>query len=434
MGKSVQVGPIHLVDGVTKFNFWTFIYAAFICIGMLAGMNFLQVYVITEHIQVPIAQQGAITGELAFLTEVIAIFLIVPFGILSDRIGRKPVIIFGILMLAIGYALFPFANTIPELMVYRLIFSVGAAALSALIVIVGNDYTQDVSRGRLFGFSGVANGLGVIFMSVIVAGIPSVLIGQGFDAITAGKVMFLTAAVLCLISGGIFTLGLKAGTPAAVTTRPPFLELMTSGLRAAKNPRIALSYGAAFAGRSDNAIKGLFISLWAIQVAQLAGTPSADALAGAGRLMGLMGAVIMIWMPLFGYILDRINRVTGMAFAMGLAGVGYTSMFFVDDPLATSSIPFFILLGLGQGSAIIASVTLVGQEAKVKERGTVIATSGLFGAVGILVTALVGGRLFDAVSPSAPFVLVGLFQLILFVFAVLVRIFAGARTDEVIAA
>ena len=150
--------------------------------------------------------------------------------------------------------------------------------------------------------------------------------------------------------------------------------------------------------------------------------------------MGLMGAVIMIWMPLFGYILDRINRVTGMAFAMGLAGVGYTSMFFVDDPLATSSIPFFILLGLGQGSAIIASVTLVGQEAKVKERGTVIATSGLFGAVGILVTALVGGRLFDAVSPSAPFVLVGLFQLILFVFAVLVRIFAGARTDEVIAA
>ena len=36
----VSIGPIKLAPGVTRFNFWTFMYASFICIGMLAGMNF----------------------------------------------------------------------------------------------------------------------------------------------------------------------------------------------------------------------------------------------------------------------------------------------------------------------------------------------------------------------------------------------------------
>ncbi|MDG1462731.1 MAG: MFS transporter [Gammaproteobacteria bacterium] len=425
MGEIIKVGPIQLADGVQKFNFWTFMYAAFVCVGMLAGMNFLQGYVITVNLNVPLGQQGAVTGDLAFWTEMVAIFLIVPFGILSDRIGRKPVMIFGILMLAAGYALFPFAEDVQQLIVFRIIFAVGAAALSALIAIVGNDYTEDVSRGRLFGIAGVMNGFGVIFMSVVVAGIPAILVSRGWDSVTAGIVMFLFAAGLCAVSGLIFFFGLRSGTPAQPSARPPMRILMTSGLRAAANPRVALAYGAAFAGRSDNAIKGLFISLWAIQVAAVTNIETAEALAGAGRLMGIMGLVILLWMPLFGLILDRVNRVTGMAVAMGLAGLGYLSMGLIDNPLEAKYIPLFILLAIGQGSAILASVTLVGQESNEEERGTVVATSGLFGAIGILVAAVIGGRLFDSIGPSAPFVFVGAFQFLLCVAAVLVRIFSA---------
>ncbi len=36
--ESLKVGPVALMPGVRKFNFWTFMYAAFICIAMLAGM------------------------------------------------------------------------------------------------------------------------------------------------------------------------------------------------------------------------------------------------------------------------------------------------------------------------------------------------------------------------------------------------------------
>ena len=397
-------------------------YASFICVGMLAGMNFLQSYVLTEHLQIPANEQGAVTGNLAFWTEIVTIFLIVPFGILSDRIGRRPVMIAGVLFLALGYALFPFATSIGELTLYRIVFAIGAAALSALIAIVGNDYTDEVSRGRLFGFAGLMNGLGVIFMSVVIAAIPAALTARGVEPVAAGIAMFLTAAVLCVIAAVIFSRGLKGGVPVTTAAPPPLRALLTSGLRAASNPRIALSYGAAFAGRSDNAIKGLFVSLWAIQVAALTGLSTSDALAGAGRLMGIMGLVILIWIPLFGLILDRVNRVTGLAIAMGLAGLGYASMGFVDAPLETKYLPLFVLLAMGQGSAIIGATTLVGQEAPAAERGTVVATSGLFGAVGILLATVVGGRIFDSIGPSAPFVMLGFFQLVLCLAAVVVRI------------
>jgi MFS family permease len=145
-------------------------------------------------------------------------------------------------------------------------------------------------------------------------------------------------------------------------------------------------------------------------------------MAQAGRLMGLMGAVTLIWTPLFGLILDRLNRVSGMALAMLLAALGYGSMGLITSPLDSAMWPAFVLLAIGQGSAIIASVTLVGQEASPQERGTVVATNGWFGAVGILIASLLGGYLFDVLGPWAPFVMIGIFQGFVFLFAVGVRV------------
>jgi len=137
-----------------------------------------------------------------------------------------------------------------------------------------------------------------------------------------------------------------------------------------------------------------------------------------------MSLVGMLWVPIFGFILDRINRVTGLAIALGLAGFAYSSMMFVTSPLDFAMLPLFLVLSIGQISVMASSMTLVGQEADVETRGAVIGMNGFFGAIGILIAFAVGGRLFDSMGPSAPFVMVGVFQLFLFVLTVAVRIFS----------
>ena len=417
-----SVGPVRLAPGIAPLNFWSFMYASFICIGILAGLNIMQPYVLTEILRLPRDVQGTASGDLGVWQEIIAILLINPFGWLSDRIGRRPLMIFGIIVCGIGMGLYPFCTDIQQLTAARALFAVGSASLAAMIAVVANDYPAEISRGRMIGFSNVMNGVGVLFITFFVAQIPAMLMARGADAVTAGRVMFLFAAVLCLLSAACFRLGLKGGTPAHAQNRPEWKDLMLSGFRAGRNPRVLLSYGAAFIGRADVSIKGMFLSLWAIAAAPDIGMSTADALARGGQLLGIISLVGMAWVGIFGWLLDRVNRVTGMAIAMGLGGVGYTSMWLVSSPLDFSNLPWFVLLSIGQVSAICASVTLVGQEAKPAERGAIVSMNGFFGALGIFLAFAVGGRLFDAYGPHAPFVMVGLLQLVLFVAAIGIRI------------
>jgi MFS family permease len=429
--QGIKVGPLHLVPGVSRLNLWAFLYASFICIGILAGMNFLQPYVLTENLNIPRGEHGTVSGDLGLWQEVIAILLINPFGWLADRIGRRPLMVFGIIVCGIGYGLYPFADSIEQLTLYRVIFAVGASCLAALIAVIANDYPEESSRGKMVGFGNMMNGVGVIFMTAIIAQIPRLLSSQGVSAISGGQIMFLIVAILCVLSAFLFRVGLQGGTPVAMEHQPDWRVLITSGIRAGRNPRILLSYGAAFIGRADVSIKGMFLSLWAVSVGPEFGLDPAHAISKAGQMLGIISLVGMAWVVVFGYIMDRLNRVTGMAIAMGLAGVGYTSMWWVTSPLDFSMLPWFMILSIGQVSAILASVTLVGQEAKPEERGAVVAMNGFFGAVGILLAFVIGGRLFDAIGPQAPFVMVGIFQLVLFVAAVGIRIFSpGAGNDN----
>jgi MFS family permease len=420
----ISVGPVQLAPGITRFNFWTFMYASFICIGMLAGMNFLQPYVLVENLNIPRAAQGTVSGNLGFWQEIVALALINPFGWMSDRIGRRPLMIFGIVVCGIGYGLYPFAETIGELTIYRIIFAVGASSLAAIIAVVANDYPAERSRGRLVGLGNMMNGVGVIFMTAIVAQIPGILGERGVDSMTAGRVTFLFAAGLCVFSALWFRLGLKAGVPVASDAVQDWRVLMLSGIRAARNPRILLSYGAAFIGRADVSIKGMFISLWAVSAGTGFDMTPAQSMGKAGQLMGIISLIGMLWVVIFGWFLDRVNRVTGLAIAMGLGGIGYSCMWWVPSPLDFTYLPAFVILSIGQMSVICASVTLVGQEANPGERGAIVAMNGFFGAIGIMLAFAIGGRLFDAIGPSAPFVMVGLFQLVLCVLAIGVRIFA----------
>lgn len=422
--KANRVGPIYMMPGVSRVNIYSTFYAGFITISMLTGINFLQGYILTEHLNIPRAQQGTISGDLAFWTELITIALFIPFGALSDRIGRRPIYIIGLLFVCLGYGLYPFAESITELLIYRLIFAVGVAAAATMLSAVQNDYPMERSRGILIGLTGTMNVLGVIFMASGIARIPDLLTEQGYDPVTAGQVMFLIPTALCLLSIGILQMGLKGGTPVKKEDQRDIKTLLLSGLKAAKNPRIALSYAGAFAARADFILKGLFLALWVIHAGGQEGMSPAQSMARFATIIFLMQISGLIWSPVFGWIMDRVNRVTAAIIALTFASIGYTSMGIITSPLDFAMLPFFIILTLGTSGMVVASLGIIGQEAAPAERGSVIAMNSLFGAIGILVLTSGGGRLFDIIGPSAPFVVAGLAQGVLLIAAIIIRIVA----------
>ena len=44
------------------------------------------------------------------------------------------------------------------------------------------------------------------------------------------------------------------------------------------------------------------------------------------------------------------------------------------------------------------------------KRGAIVGVFNLAGAIGILISSGIGGRMFDAIGPSAPFILIGVLQ------------------------
>ena len=64
------------------------------------------------------------------------------------------------------------------------------------------------------------------------------------------------------------------------------------------------------------------------------------------------------------------------------------------------------LLGAGQVCAILASQTVLGQEAPLAVRGAVFGLAGICASAGILFTNILGGTMFDLVGKGSPFFLI----------------------------
>jgi MFS family permease len=105
---------------------------------------------------------------------------------------------------------------------------------------------------------------------------------------------------------------------------------------------------------------------------------------------------------------------------MVLAGVGYFALYLLEDPLGPMMWPVAVLIGMGEMSANLASLTLIGSEAPEKGRGAVIGMFSLCGAIGILSIAKFGGMLSGVYGTIAPFVLIAIANAVVFVFAMLV--------------
>jgi len=421
---TARIGNIELASGVRVMHFWTYMYASLICIGMISNMNFSQPYILMEHLGIPDEFTGRITGQLTLITEVMNLLLIWPFGILADRIGRRPVIMLGIGMIGLSYALYPWATEVNELMAIRVIFGIGVAAAAAMTATIQNDYPAESSRGRVIGFSSAFNALGIVFATWMVSRLPVWLQDAGMEPVAAGRYAYGSAALVCFVSMLIFRFGLKGGVPEQTRQRPRWWDLIRTGIEQMRNPRIVLAYVYAMPARGALVVFGLFTSLWASTAFRAAGGEVAVAQYQVW-LPSTVGTLTAVgWSFVFGWILDRISRVAGVVLSTAISMVAYGSIYFVETPLDLRMLPLFALVGASMAGGMMSSMALVGQEAPPAKRGAVIGLLSLFGSAGIMLAATYGGEVFSLATPWAPFLLIAGAQAVVFVVALVVWVVA----------
>ena len=412
---------LRVSDGVSGLNMSTLLFGSFFGIAMMGFVNACQPYLFTEVLKVPLDEQGPLAGNLTFLSEVVVICVIGLIGAMSDKVGRKPLWVGAFAVMAIGYFLYPLATTVNELTVYRMFFALGLAGNTAMLPSVANDYAVDSSRGKLISVCFLLNGLGFILLLTPLRLLLNVFseISDG-DPVQTARYWIWTASGICLLVSTGLLIGLKAGAPAQLEKREPMLATVKIGLRAAKKIRIALAYVAAVVARGDMAVLSTFFVLWLTQEGLSQGLTTGEASSIALKFYILIQVFALCWLPFMGILLDRFDRVIGLAIAMFLAGGGYMSLFLLDNPLGPQMYFVAVLVGMGEISANLASLTLIGAEAPAKGRGAVIGLFSLCGAIGILMIAKVGGTLSGMFGPIAPFMLVAGANMVVLVLCLLV--------------
>lgn len=419
---TARVGPIWLAPGVRPAHLWTFFGCLLFGVCVQGFGNLMQPYLLTEHLGVPKAGHGELTGRLAFTGELVILLSAGWFGAGMDRVGRRPVLVLGLLLYASSMAAFPLASTPEGLFAARVIYGLGAAAFTVAGNTITTDYPADRSRGVHLGAVGIVAGLStVLLLSIGAARLPAALQAQGLTAVEAGRAAYWIVAALTVLGAMGAAVGLKGGRPAAATARQPLGRLLAAGAgEALANPRIALTYALAFVSRGDLLVLISYFTLWMTQAGTAAGLSTAEAVQRAGLLFAVLNTVALCWAPVMGMIVDRLNRVLGTMFAMGLSAAGYLATLLVDDPMGPQVWLVAVLLGMSEISLIICVQALLGQEAREDLRGAVNGVYGIAGAAGIMVTTLLGGVLFDRWMPAGPFVMMGVLNLTMFAAATLV--------------
>ncbi|MGJ8687600.1 MAG: MFS transporter [Spongiibacteraceae bacterium] len=413
---------IDLSEGIRPRHLTAYLIAALISSGYAGALAMLQPGLLAT-MGFAAADQAHITGLLGAAQEIVLIITMGLFGVIADRIGRRPVYAFGLAFTALGFFLYPFATSLSQLVFYRLVIALGGAAMVGMMVTVIADYSVDKDRGKANGLQGFIATLGA-FIPPLLASMPGVFVAKGYSELQAQQATFGLAGALGIAGTLIVMVGLAPHASSAVKQiKEPLFTMFAKGLAAAKDPGVALSYGAAFISRGDLAVTGAFMGLWLVQFGTqdlgMAPSQAMRELAVPRVLTTVSGA--MVGAILMGFIADKLRRSTAVILAAGLATCVYLGVGLIDDPTAPWVFGLLGIMGVAEISAFVSSQALVGQQAPAERRGAVIGFFGVAGAIGILIGTAGGGWLFARFGPTAPFVLFGCLNLVVFVCALVVR-------------
>lgn len=165
---------------------------------MLGLFMILPVFALyTEHLEGATPFLMGLAIGIYGLTQAI---LQIPFGMLSDRIGRKPVIYGGLAIFALGSVVAAMSDSIVGIIIGRALQ--GGGAIAAAVMALAADLTREEHRLKAMAVMGMS--MGVSFSVALI-------LGPLFDAWFGVHGIFWMTALLALV--GMAILGLVVPTP-----------------------------------------------------------------------------------------------------------------------------------------------------------------------------------------------------------------------------
>ena len=287
---------------------------------------------IMELSGLPLAEAAPIAGWLT-LSYALMQFVFSPIlGNLSDRYGRKPILLASLAALAIDYVLIGLAPTLAWLFVGRIIAGIAGATFATANAVVA-DIIPPEKRAKYFGFNGAAWGMGFVIGPVIGG-----LLGQ-----YGPRVPFFAAAAFTAVNFLIALAVMRETLPPAA--RREFSARRANALGALRAMR-----------RIPGAMRVLFVLLmYQIGHDTLPSTWVWVTMAKFGwteRDIGLSLAVlgfgtIIVQGGLVGLFTQRIGEHRTALLGLGCGAVGFVGYAFATTPaMLFASVPLGCLTGL----------------------------------------------------------------------------------------
>lgn len=331
-------------------------------------------------------------------------FLFAPmFGSLSDRIGRRPIILGSILVNAIGYFIFGIAGNFAILLISRIISGFGSANISAAQAYIA-DITTPVERAKKMGIIGAAFGLGFVFGPPI------------------GGYLFL--------AGGLYYVGVFTAILCLLNFVLAFLFLPESNTNKSGHKRKAFdTFKGMFQVWSIEVIGELFlinfIYIMAFSMMQINGSVLWKEKYGlnekqVGNIFGMIGvAGAIVQGFLIGVFSKKLGLKKMLLIGCPVVGIGLAIIplpptiewFYVNQTIA------IILLSVGNGLLMTSINSLVSINSPAHAQGTMLGTLQSLSSLSRVVGPLIASFLY-AQSKELPFYTAGILMFGIFFLAI----------------
>jgi multidrug resistance protein len=316
---------------------------------------------------------GATGLELAVLGSIYSLmqFFFSPiWGRMSDRIGRRPILLISLMGSTASYFLFAFSNTLPLIIISRALAGIFAANISTAQAYIA-DVTEPKDRAKGMGLIGAAFGIGFT-LGPPIGGISTAKLGMSAPGLIAGT--------LCGLNLILAFIRLKESLPAEVRLKNSALQNAASPnqrnrlaqlqtlKRVVNDPRLFLpvisTFVATFAFSNLEQVFSLLIQ----KKFDLATTEAAYKTGMVLMWSGILGAVIQ-----GGLIRKLVPKYGEVKLAiMGFFTQGLAMILFAHSPTYAAFFWSAIPLALGSGLINPTLAALVSKRANADEQGSVI--------------------------------------------------------------